>query len=534
MNTSKSNDSTVKKLDELGAALRTPSSISEHVVESLQQNQAPSPTATLPTTIPAWRRHPFATFATPAACLIAVIVFFNLPGSNNQLGPNEALAAALDKIENARTFSCVETSTSIRDGKKTTRMYAQMFKEPNLERVSMSFGDSEEKTSVTIYDYNKRVRLRYVPDDLTYSHGDLQRSYSVKHNGELELTQLETDLRKNILKWKDTATEDLGKTQLNGNTTRLLQGKKNKITFKVWIDPKTDYPLQVQLDLNNKINQVVTISSILIDQPIDDKLFSLAPPEGYTSTWGMPLNLSAEAKLKLLTPNMQKLHAACLDYAKQHDGQYPNIYFDLVPEPFTREKFSDLMTSPENHGKGYDINYTHPSPADTSPNTLVFYERFNGYWPPQGMIGFFADGHTEIIKDQKRFNQLTGHSQRALADKKNSIYGTKLVHLNKIAYTYSVSHDNQYPAQLSDLTPKYLTAQALKTLLAPHGQPDAPPLFRYIPIKNISDIPNNKWGTTPVIYEIYDTWPREGIYVNFLDGHAALITDQALFESWLE
>jgi outer membrane lipoprotein-sorting protein len=100
--------------------------------------------------------------------------------------------------------------------------------------------------------------------------------------GELKLTQLSTRLRDRLLKWSAGAVEDLGRAELDGQSVWVLQSRKDKRITTVWINPETSYPVQIEHKWMDQSRSTVMYTSIQIDTELDDSLFSLEPPEGYT------------------------------------------------------------------------------------------------------------------------------------------------------------------------------------------------------------------------------------------------------------
>ena len=220
--------------------------------------------------------------AAAAVIIIALILGINYLDAPID-GASTVFAAAMDRVKQARTFSCTMIfEVSYEDsGKRGKYLMKQkrMFKEPDRER-------HEKLTSappwpqyigeVTIQHYGKRQRLQFRPFDKTAKFHDMSSDYDIDgKTGELKLTQLNTSLRDRLLKLSSGAVEDLGREKLDGRSVRKLQSRKDKRITTVWVNPQTNYPVQIEHKWMDQSRSSVIYTSIKIDTELDDALFSI-------------------------------------------------------------------------------------------------------------------------------------------------------------------------------------------------------------------------------------------------------------------
>lgn len=348
-------------------------------------------------------------YAAAVVVLIAIIMgVFELGKPAG--GASVAFATAIDKVRQARTFSCTETSLmTYRDGEKRGRFLMKqkwMFKEPDLER-------HERLTSpwpryigeVNIMDYGIRKQLELRPVEKTATLLDMSSDYDIDNNsGELKLTQLNTRLRDWLLELSADAVEDFGTVELDGQSVQMLQSHQGNRITTVWIDPETYYPVQIELKWTDEIRSPVMYTSIQIDTELDDALFSLEPPEGYTvkvfeSGW-------SDDNKKMMT-KMMHLGLWCLNYMSDNEDQFPGELADLVTSGVVTENaLSKALSAPDNPGGPPVIRYRKPNIVDKDWSAeIILYEIYD-QWPDDGVVACFADGHSEQIADQNRFEEL--------------------------------------------------------------------------------------------------------------------------------
>jgi hypothetical protein len=360
-----------------------------------------------------WRtimRNPITKLSSAAVIIIVLMLGINYLDTPID-GASTVFAAAMDSVRQARTFLCtvIFEVTYEDSGKRGKYLMKQklMFKEPDRER-------HEKLTSappwpqyigeVTISHYGKRQRLQFRPFDKTAELIDMSYDYFIdEKTGELKPEQLDTRLRDHLLKLSAGAVEDLGNVELDGQSVRMLQSRKDKRITTVWINPETNYPAQIELKWTNQNRSPVMYTLIQIDTELDDDLFSLEPPEGYTLSveeLGKPDNKKMMTKVKYLG-------LWCLVYADNNNDQFPGELSDLVTAGIiTGEVLNKVLAAPDDPNGPPVIRYRKPNIVGKDWSTEVILYEIYDQWPDDGVVACFADCHCELIGEQNRFEEL--------------------------------------------------------------------------------------------------------------------------------
>ncbi len=396
------------------SAVKTTTELDERIIDASLLAQEKWKKTQLAATQPnIWRiimKSRITKLAAAAVIIIALILGVNYLGTPVD-GASTVFAAAMDRVEKARTFSCTTIfEVSYEDsGKRGKYLLKQksMFKEPDRERhekLTSAPPWPQYKGEVTIWHYGRRQQLQFRPFDKTAELHDMSSDYEVDgKTGELKLTQLNTRLRDRLLKLSAGAVEDLGREELDGQSVRKLQSHKDMRITTVWVNPKTGYPVQIQHKWTDQSRSPVMYTSIQIDTELDDALFSLEPPEGYTlrvdkSSW-------PDDKAKIGT-KVKYLGLWCVVYAGNNDNRFPDDLADIVRAGIiTNEVLNKVLASPDDSDGPPVIRYRKPDKDAERSTEVILFEIYD-QWPEDGVVACFADGHCEIITDQNRFEEL--------------------------------------------------------------------------------------------------------------------------------
>lgn len=474
-----------------------------------------------------WRiimRNRMTKYAAAAVIILAIII--GIVELGRPVGASAAFAAAMDNIKQARTFSCIEIfETSYKDSQgRRTCLFKQrwMFKEPDRERheiLASAPTRAKQVGQVTIWHYGKRQMLEFWPFDKTAEFHDMSSDYEVDDKtGEVRLTQLDTYLRDKLLKWSTGAVEDQGSVELDGRTVRMLQSHKDSRTTTVWIDPKTSFPVQIELTWTDKSRSPVKYTSIQIDTEMDDDLFSLEPPEGYTVALSKPLY--SDDRQKMLAKIMH-LGKCCMVYAYRHNDQYPGEIAYLVKGGvITDEALKKVRSAPDEPDGPPVIQYRRPDTnAPDWSIEVMLYEIHEDRSADGRVMVVMLDSHGELMPVQTLAQHLKPWPEHK---KKLSI---KMTHLHWLCDQYAQKHGDKYPARLEDLVGAEFSEDMIRYIQAPWGEPDEPAVIRYRPLPL-----NSELSAQIIFYEIFDQWPDDGAVVCYADGHCEIIQDQNRFE----
>jgi hypothetical protein len=440
-------------------------------------------------------------------------------------GASAVFAVAMDRVKQARTFSCTGIfEVQYEDGDNRGKYLLKqkwMFKEPDRERhetLTSAPPWPKHVGEVTIRHYGKRQHLQFRPFDKTAEFHDMSSDYDVDDKtGELRLTQLSTHLRERLLKLSAGAVEDLGRVELDGQSVRMLQSRRDKRITTVWIDPETNYPVQIEHKWTDQSRSPVMYTSIQINTELDDALFSLEPPEGYALSvdeFGWP-----DGKKKIFA-KMRHINLACIRYANQHNNQFPSELSGLLSEGIITDEVLKVVLAAPNEPDGPPvIKYRQPDTDADWSTEVMLYEPYDRGLVDGRVVVIMLDGHGELIPVQTLVQLLKPWPEYK---KKLSL---KMTHLHWPCEKYAKKHGGRYPGELKDLIGGKFSDEIIKRLQAAPDQPDGPPVIRYRPPRANTDP-----STEVILFEIYDQWPDDGAVVCFADGHCEIIPDQNRFE----
>ena len=355
-------------------------------------------------------RRPITRAAVAAVIALAVILgLINLgtPGG----GAGAVYAAAMDRVKEARTFSCIVIfEVSYEHGAEHgtyTLKQKVMFKEPDRERreqLTAAPPWPEEVGKVTICHYGTRQQLEYRPFDKTARFHDMSSDYFIdEETGELKLTELDTRIRDSVLEVSTGAVEDLGEAELDGQTVRRLRSSTGRRVTTVWVDPQTNYPVQVEHTWPDGDRGPVMYTSIQIDTELDDDLFSLGALEGYILRADTP-DWSVDNR-KMMT-KAKYLGLWCVIYANDHDDEFPDELTDLVTAGVIKDEvLKKVLAAPDDPNGPPALRYRKPNTVGRDWGTEVILYEVYDQWPDDGVVACFADGHSELIVDQDRFER---------------------------------------------------------------------------------------------------------------------------------
>lgn len=220
--------------------------------------------------------HRMTKWAVAAVVALAVIAGWNLFAGG---GSGKAYARLVDRLHNARTLTySIITQTGVED--MPTVRTDMAFKEPSHLRTSTADG------YVTVVDSTggsfKGICL--VP---------ALKGYAAFDASNLPESQ-GSDPKVSIEKLKALpvqADEALGAREIDGRDLEGFRVREDDVTTTVWIDPATGVLARAEIEFARAPGMNMILSDFQFDVPLDDSLFSLTPPEGFTP---MATNLQAD------------------------------------------------------------------------------------------------------------------------------------------------------------------------------------------------------------------------------------------------
>jgi len=319
--------------------------------------------------------------AAAAVIIIALLLGVHYFGGSIE---NVAFADVMQNIQNARTLtyrSVITPADQEPQVVKTTVI------EPHFMRVELPDG------KVWILDHGQGKTLIL---DSKNKHAVM----SSTHQKALGLYDTFRDFRNN----PDFSVSQIGQRTIDGVQAVGFQlTRENDENVRIiWANPQTSLPIRIEQtvkDENGRIIKSVT-TNIIFDAELDQSLFRLDAPEGYTQRF---VDGPQERTVKLTkrmksAKKMQKILLACICYAQDNEDQWPDSLQDLIPLRLAR----DTLINPRQPERENGYIYIKPS-TPILPQQVVLYEAHDS-WADGINVGY-ADGHTQFIKEEAHFKK---------------------------------------------------------------------------------------------------------------------------------
>ncbi len=249
--------------------------------------------------------------AVAAAVLIAVIGLMSwlVPGSGTALAFGD-VAEALNSVHSATW----RTTTVVKGPKNESVTWSGtgMFLAPSHERIEVIAGG---KKSIQIYDGKKDKAIALDPDAKTATVINLKNLPSESPYG--RTFQGFRELVAGANSGGVFKVERLGIEKIDGRRAQGFHIQLGAVEVKIWADPKTLLPIRVEETTGAASGSEVRIvmSDFHIGVDLDESLFSVDLPAGYTVQQTMQIDLSKKPVAYL---------AEALKWAAEHnDGVFP-------------------------------------------------------------------------------------------------------------------------------------------------------------------------------------------------------------------
>jgi prepilin-type processing-associated H-X9-DG protein len=342
--------------------------------------------------------------AAAAAALVVTVIWVGLGD-----GSGVAWAEVRDRIRNARTFSCSGTLRQEGRGPTAARW---MVKEPGLLRVEF---EDDQRSTVHIWDLNQRKALLLDRKARAAATVDLTAlADRLKDNLQVDA------MLANLKELTDEPDEKLGQKRIGARTITGFRTRNTQGVIDVWVDAKTGALVQIDVaPAGGKTS--MTITDIRLDEPLEDGLFSLTPPEGYAKAdaagigpFGRLLGRDRElARRAISAAHLDRLAKACHAYRQANEGKWPGALADLTDHGIKPE---DLVNPRQPDRK---LGYVYVQPGSSPrPDRIMIYEAHDEWGG--GVNVACVDGHVEFVSDEATFKKrLTGapEEDRAPAEK---------------------------------------------------------------------------------------------------------------------
>ena len=237
--------------------------------------------------------------AAAAVIIIAVLISLNILGTSTP-----AFAEIVKPFLTARTASFKMTMEV--EGVPTQTfdcLYAEPahMRQTNNEQGAVVISDLQKGKIVTLSPAQKKafvVELENMPDDEDQSQFNLFSEIR-KHIQEAQQTQ-------------DESVQFLGEKEINGLRVIGYHVQKPIVDITVWADPQTKLPVEM---INKSGPTTYTMTDIVFDVELDESLFNLEIPDGYT-VHTMQVDASEPTEKDLI--NMFRI------WAEHMDGNLPS------------------------------------------------------------------------------------------------------------------------------------------------------------------------------------------------------------------
>ena len=326
-----------------------------------------------------------------AAAVIVAAVFIGIHHFGSPI-ESTAFADVMQNIQNARTLTYQSVFTT-EDQKP--QVAKTMVLEPNLMRVELPDGrvwilDHGQGKTLLLDSKNKEAEISTTPQKA------------------LGLYDTFRQFRNN----PDFSVRQIGQREIDGMKVIGFQLTKenDENVIIVWANPQNSLPIRIEQttkDGDGKVIKSVT-TNIIFDAELDESLFRLEVPEGYSRRFvDGPTERSVKLKKRSQTgSNMKQILLTCLMYAQDHEGQWPDTLQDLSEYGLAR----DALINPKQPEREIGFVYLKPI-TPISPQQVVLYEAYHS-WGDGINVGF-ADGHVQFIEKESDFkNQLNKVERR--------------------------------------------------------------------------------------------------------------------------
>jgi len=248
----------IKKL-RYKASAETHNRVLGNVLQALDKSEKQKLGASAPNIWRTIMKSPIAKLAAAATIIIAVLFVVHQFGGSLE---SSAFAQVANKLRSAITLTYTATTSS--------QVKIEMaFKEPGYMRTSMPGG------YVTVADWTQGKSISIMPPRRQFIEMELSSLTDDPARKQFEAIEKLRSL-------PDRADENLGTRQENGRVLQGFRVSQNGVINTVWIDADTKDLVRVEAEFLNApgMNMVMTDFEFNVD--LDDSLFSLTPPAGYT------------------------------------------------------------------------------------------------------------------------------------------------------------------------------------------------------------------------------------------------------------
>jgi outer membrane lipoprotein-sorting protein len=204
-------------------------------------------------------KSPVTKIAAAAVIIIAVLIGLTFFSDSVNI-TSTAYAEIVERLHNARTM--------IYTANGTTEIEIA-FKKPGYMRTTMP-GDY-----VTVIDWTQGKGISTLPTRNQFIEMEMS-------NLPNDPAQQQFNVIEKLRTLPDRADEELGTREIDGRVLQGFRVTEEDVINTVWIDPQTRDLVRVETEFINAPGMNVVMTDFQFDVELDDSLFSLTPPDGYT------------------------------------------------------------------------------------------------------------------------------------------------------------------------------------------------------------------------------------------------------------
>ncbi len=196
-----------------------------------------------------------------AAAVIIIVVLTGIHYFGGSIPSTSVVFAdVVERLHNARTMTYTANATT---------EIEIAFKKPGYMRTAMPGG------FVTVIDWTQGKGLSILPTRNQFIEMEMS-------NLPNDPAQQQFNVIEKLRTLPDRADEELGTSEIDGRVLQGFRVTKEDVINTVWIDPQTRDLVRVETEFINAAGMNVVMTNFQFDVELDDSLFSLTPPDGYT------------------------------------------------------------------------------------------------------------------------------------------------------------------------------------------------------------------------------------------------------------
>jgi outer membrane lipoprotein-sorting protein len=262
-----------------------------------------------------------------AAAVIIIVVLTGIHYFGGSIPSTSVVFAdVVERLHNARTMTYTANATT---------EIEIAFKKPGYMRTTMPGG------LVTVIDWAQGKGISILPSRKQFIEMEMS---NLPHDP----AQQQFNVIEKLRTLPDRADEELGTSEIDGRVLQGFRVTEEDVINTVWIDPKTRDLVRVETEFINAPGMNVVMTDFQFDVELDDSLFSLTPPAGYT-----PIEVQADVS-GVTEQDLIEYLRAWSSWTK--DGTFPPTFNPMELQKVSMDmeqqgKFGDGQTSEQQRGR---------------------------------------------------------------------------------------------------------------------------------------------------------------------------------------